>query len=82
MNYETYLIDAIDMVASWELSEAEFAQAVNDQARLMAGLELLEFWVSRSGTDKLTSVGQPNSSSNPHTTAADQSSNALALSFR
>lgn len=40
MNYEAYLIDAIDMVAAWELSEAEFAQAVNDQARLMAGLEL------------------------------------------
>ena len=35
--YQDYLLDAIDTVAGWELPEEDFAQAVNDQARLMAG---------------------------------------------
>lgn len=40
MNYEDYITDAIDMVAAWEIPEEEFAQTVNDQARLMCGLNL------------------------------------------
>ena len=40
MNYEDYIQDAMSLVDSWGLPEDEFAQAVNDQARLMAGLGL------------------------------------------
>ena len=44
MSYEDfiqdYISDAISMVDSWGLPEEDFAQAVNDQARLMAGLGL------------------------------------------
>jgi len=35
-----YLQDAIDLVDAWEVPEQDFAQAVNDQARLMCGLNL------------------------------------------
>jgi hypothetical protein len=36
--YETYLMDAIEMVSSWNLGEDLFADAVNEQVRLMAGI--------------------------------------------
>ena len=39
-DYELYLPEAIQMVSAWELTESEFAQAVNDQARLLAGTHL------------------------------------------
>jgi hypothetical protein len=38
MDYENYILDALEMVMTWELPDEEFADAVNDQARLMAGL--------------------------------------------
>lgn len=37
-DYEDMLIAALDMVAAWELPEEDLADAVNAQARLMAGL--------------------------------------------
>ncbi|MCP5313161.1 MAG: hypothetical protein H6955_06375 [Chromatiaceae bacterium] len=37
-DYEDYLIDALDMVAAWELPDEDLADAVLAQARLMAGL--------------------------------------------
>ncbi len=40
MDIEDYIQDAISLVDSWGLAEEEFSQAVNDQARLMAGLGL------------------------------------------
>ena len=40
MNIEDYICDALDTVSAWELPEEEFAQAVNDQARLMCGMNL------------------------------------------
>jgi hypothetical protein len=40
MNYEDYLQDAIELVNAWEIPEEDFAQAVNDQARLMCGINL------------------------------------------
>ncbi len=36
-DYEDMLIAALDMVAAWELPEEDLADAVNAQARLMAG---------------------------------------------
>ena len=38
MNYEDYLRDALEMVLAWDLPEEELAEAVNDQARLIAGI--------------------------------------------
>ncbi len=40
MTYQDFLQDAIDLVDAWGLPEEEFAHAVNQQARLMAGLGL------------------------------------------
>lgn len=40
MDYTTYLQDAIELVDTWEIEEPDWAQAVNDQAKLMAGLNL------------------------------------------
>ena len=38
MEYEIYLIEAFEQVLCWDLPEEELADAVNDQARLMAGV--------------------------------------------
>ena len=40
MDVNDYLQDAIDLVNAWEVPEEDFAQAVNDQARIMAGMHL------------------------------------------
>ena len=40
MNYEDYIPDALLLVSAWEVPEEDFAQVVNDQARLMAGMDL------------------------------------------
>jgi hypothetical protein len=40
MDFEDFLQDATDLVDAWEISDEDFPQAVNDQARLMAGMDL------------------------------------------
>jgi hypothetical protein len=40
MDYEDYIQDAINLVDAWEISEDDWATAVNNQARIMAGLNL------------------------------------------
>ena len=40
MDIEDYIQDAIDLVDVWDIPEEDFAQAVNQQARIMAGLGL------------------------------------------
>ncbi len=40
MDIQDYIQDAISLVDSWGLPEEDFAQAVNEQARLMCGLGL------------------------------------------
>ena len=37
MNYENYILDAIEIVGAWNLPEEDLADAINEQARLMAG---------------------------------------------
>ena len=37
INQENYILDALEIVSAWDLPESELADAVNDQARLMAG---------------------------------------------
>jgi hypothetical protein len=44
MNQENYILDAVEIVSAWDLSDEGFAQAVNDQARLMAGVNPDELW--------------------------------------
>ena len=41
---EDYILDALDLVSAWNLPDDELADAVNDQARLMAGVHSDEFW--------------------------------------
>jgi hypothetical protein len=38
MTYENQILDALMIVSAWDLPEEELADAVMDQARLMAGI--------------------------------------------
>lgn len=38
MDYEDYIPEALDLVLAWDLPEEILADAVNKQAKLMAGL--------------------------------------------
>ena len=46
MNYENYILDAIEIVGAWGIPEEDLAEAINEQARLMAGDDHDEFLVS------------------------------------
>jgi hypothetical protein len=35
---QNYILDALEIVSAWDLPDKDFAQAVNAQARLMAGI--------------------------------------------
>ena len=39
MHTEDYILDALEMVSAWDVPEEDLADAVNDQARLMAGID-------------------------------------------
>ena len=41
---EEYLLDAVAIVSASEVPEEEFADAVNSQARLMAGVSPHDHW--------------------------------------
>ena len=41
---EDYILDALELVSAWNLPDDELTDAVNDQARLMAGIHSDEFW--------------------------------------
>ena len=38
MTFENQILDALEIVSAWDLPEEDFADAVNDQAMLMAGV--------------------------------------------
>ena len=38
MSYENLILDALMVVSAWDLPEEELADAINDQAMLMAGV--------------------------------------------
>jgi hypothetical protein len=40
MTIEDYIAEALEMVSAWEIRPEDFAQVVNDQAKIMAGLDL------------------------------------------
>ena len=46
MDYENYIHDALELVLAWGLPEEALADAVNDQAKLMAGYYPEEFQAS------------------------------------
>ena len=46
-DYEDMLIEAIDLVAAWEIPDEQLADTVNAQARLMAGILPEEYVVQR-----------------------------------
>jgi hypothetical protein len=40
MTIEDYIAEALEMVSAWEIRPEDLAQVVNDQAKIMAGLDL------------------------------------------
>ena len=38
MNTENHILDALEIVSAWDVPDEDFADAVNDQAMLMAGV--------------------------------------------
>jgi len=44
MNIENLILDALEIVSAWDLPEEELADAVNDQAMLMAGVNPDDIW--------------------------------------
>ena len=44
MQYQDCLIEALEIVSAWDVPDEDFAQAVNDQARLMSGMNPDELW--------------------------------------
>jgi len=43
MNQENYILEALEIVSAWDLPDEDLADAINDQARLMAGASPDEF---------------------------------------
>ena len=39
-----YIVDALELVSAWDIPDEDFAQTVNDQARLMAGCHPDDVW--------------------------------------
>ena len=39
MNFEDYVITALEMVSAWDIPEEQLADVVSDQAMLMAGVD-------------------------------------------
>ena len=38
MSYENQILDALMIVSAWDIPDEDFAQTVNDQAKLMSGI--------------------------------------------
>ena len=45
MNIQYYLINAIETVLGWDISEDLLPLAINDQAKLMAGFDAEDLWI-------------------------------------
>ena len=50
MQYQDCLIEALEIVSAWDVPDEDFAQAVNDQARLMSGINPDELWEAQPDT--------------------------------
>ena len=51
MNIEEYVITALELVSAWDIPDEDFAQVVNDQARLMAGVNIDDIREHHSDND-------------------------------
>ena len=43
---EDYVTEAIEMVSAWDIPDEELADAINAQARLMAGVPPDDLWMA------------------------------------
>ena len=43
MQYENYLIDAVNLVSAWDIPDEDVARVITDQAKLMAGVNPDEY---------------------------------------
>ena len=50
MNFENQILDALEIVSSWDLPDEDLADAIADQAMLMAGVNPDELWERPSDT--------------------------------
>ena len=41
---EDYIVEALELVSAWDIPDEDFAEAVNAQARLMAGIHPDDLW--------------------------------------
>ena len=44
MNFENQVLDALMIVSAWDMPDEDLADAVNDQASLMAGIDPCARW--------------------------------------
>ena len=44
MHTDDYITEALELVSAWDIPDGELADAVNAQARLMAGIHPDEIW--------------------------------------
>jgi hypothetical protein len=42
MTYENQILDALMIISAWDLPDEDLAEAIGDQARLMAGVDPCE----------------------------------------
>jgi hypothetical protein len=48
MQFDDYIPEALEMVSAWDIPDEDFADAVNAQARLMAGIDPSDSWEDHS----------------------------------
>jgi hypothetical protein len=48
MQFEDYIPDALEVVSAWDIPDEDFADAVNAQAQLMAGVLPDDLWENQS----------------------------------
>lgn len=48
MNIQDCIKEALKIVSAWDVPDEDFARTVNDQARLMAGINPDELWEDRT----------------------------------
>ena len=50
MNIENIILDSLEIVSNWDLSDERLADAIADQAMLLAGVNQDELWEDQPET--------------------------------
>ena len=50
MHTDDYITEALELVSAWDIPDEDLADAVNAQARLMAGINPDELWEINENT--------------------------------